>query len=269
MKQTDDMARFIKLEENFEDKITATTARFGNHMAEIQSAIGFQFWVIDEVLSMLKSRGYRLPLRPHNQLIFGFYTRNCHYLAAAELLAKRGLVTSTLNNIRSSYESILMMYYLRCYPNEGRLISRLASSRRGNSVKNQLRVKQYYSHKHLLSSLYVGKRYRDLRRFYEEISKAAHPTLRSSSHDITYSPRMVSYALDGILILSYANITAFLESFGLVFDENEFKPVNESRTRILDALRFRPTFEPNAPSLRGMMRLKGGEMKRFNPNFRL
>lgn len=270
MKQTVDMKRYEQLHNVFERKETRIAIDLNTKLADVRSTIGFQFWLFEEVERIAMTGKIPVPFRLHNQLIYIVYQRNCYYLAGSEILTKYGLISPCNNNLRSVYEGILIMYYLRFHPTEAKLVLRRFSAvKKSKKLIHLLKVKDYYSHKFLLETLYDGNKKTRLRRFYSLISKAAHPSIQAVMYDNIYKKSSVLNALDALLVLSYANITAFLETFLILFDKAAIPSIEESRLRILDSLGYRYSFEPNHPSINKAIRIRGTKIKTNVPSERV
>lgn len=261
MKQTQDHRIYTTAFSLLERRENQTISDLNSKIADVESSVGFHIWLFEETNRMFPIRSTRMPLKMYRQIIYHLYLKNCDYLLSSVILAKYGLLNPAYNNLRTVYENILMMYYLRFYPSEASLVFSSFRLKITSRQKKKLRnTKKFYLHSFLIRELYRPRMKGKMEKFYNQISKHTHPSGMPGNLEFEYSPKKVHDCLDGILVLTYGSITSYLEEFVFLFDDAQKRGINESRLRILDSLGQRYDFAPNIVQLEKNLRIKGDKI---------
>lgn len=260
MKQTEDHKKYASTFNKLESKEDRAVLDLNSKIADAESSIGFHIWLFEETNRMFPIKKTRMPLKMYRQIIYHLYLKNCDYLLSSMILAKYGLVNSAYSNLRTVYENILMIYYLRFHPNEAGLIFSSSRIKIASKQKKKLKTKKYYSTSFLLDALYKPRMKSMMKTFYHQISMHSHPSVWNANLDQSYKPKTVTDCLNGILALTYGSVTSFLEEVVFLFDDTQRKGINESRLRILDSLGSKYDFAPNATHLAKELRIKGDKI---------
>lgn len=257
MKQTDDHTIYRGRFQALETRESSVIIEHNAKIADVESSIGFHFWLFDEANRMIPIRNISTPLKYYRQIMWGLYLKNSHYLLSSLILAKYGLVNSAYGNLRTVYEDILTTYYLRFFPNEARLLASSFKPKITKKQKQRLRTKGFYSPSFLIDAMYKNAKGNKMRKFYHLISQHSHASLLSANLDSNYNSTVINNCLNGILACTYGSVTSFLEEFVFLFDDTQRSGINESRLRILDSLGLRFDFAPNVDILEKNLRIKG------------
>ena len=260
MKQSQDHKTYVSVFNNLERRESRAVLDLNSKIADVESSIGFHVWVFNEANRMFPIKKTRMPLKMYRQIIYHLYLKNCDYLLSSIILAKYGLVNPAYSNLRTVYENILMMYYLRFYPNEAGLVFSSSRPNIASKQKKKIRTKKFYRHDFLVNALYRPRTKTKMKKFYHHISKHSHPSVMPGNLEFEYNSKKVHECLDGILAITYGSVISFLEEFVFLFDNAQREGIDESRRRILDSLGLKYDFAPNLVQLAKNLRIKGGNI---------
>jgi hypothetical protein len=238
-------SRYYTADKHFSDRTLYTIHLFHKELLFVEEAIGFQFWLSDEIGNL--SKKYPAEWNPNiqKQIAHTFYNRNLHYLYGAFELALSGLCDPSYNNIRTIYESILKMYYLWAYP--------LDTDNVHNDMVSPKRPK--YGHNFLIQRLYTEATQQSMRNFFHEISAKAHASYTGVATTLYYSPKQVKDCLLSILLVSFYNVAAEVENQSLkpsILEDHVIEKIRSYLDRLRGILadeNAMGTFFPDKPDL--------------------
>ncbi len=147
-----------------------------------------------------------------------FFYRNMSYVISAYKLAEQGLVNPARNVTRTIYEQILRSILFLYYPDEAKLWHDYLKTNDALLLK-EIRKRKYWNFHYMTSKLYKGNSYEQHHKFYEEISRYAHPHVRAAFDDI-YRLRGIEDTMRGILGLTFNVIEVMQQTFSEYIDED-------------------------------------------------
>jgi len=257
---------FEAIQKIFARKTSKIDAEFGAEIKDIKKAIGFQFWLNNEI-SLLCKKKSKWPLKKYEQLVLIFMFRNTHYLLACLPLCRQGLISPCYNNLRTVYETILKMYYLFEYPQEAELLWAYYDEKLNPKPKVELKNKKWFGHSYLIDKLYSDSTQKALRESYKQISQRSHPNVFGAFLDARLPSKLpldsIQDCMRSILTLSYFNSAALADVFLDIIDTSIRGKIREELEDILASLGAGtsgkyPTFEPDKPSIPTEPKIKGG-----------
>jgi hypothetical protein len=190
------------------------------------------------------------------------YERNCIYLISAYELCRCGLINPANVILRSIFEVVDQIYLMRLTSTESDLFLKMdlqdqipLNSRDSEKIQKKYRR---FSPAKVREILYEKNTKRlDVKKFYEIISKRAHPSVKSAYSSFTTNPDMLDDTLLGIISLGIANLIAYWEAQFDVFTDYEvgkFDFILEKIHEDLDVMPF--DIIPNHPDILSNVKFK-------------
>jgi hypothetical protein len=264
------LRRFTDIHEILEKRKIGITSQFKIEIQDAEDAIGFQFWLSEEIHKLLSNKMSKLPLRFPEQLVLIFMWRNIHYLLSCLSQCTQGLVSTCCNNIRIIYETILMMYYVWEYPEDADLLFAYYVNGLNSKQKKKIESKKWFTHSFLVDRLYSERTKNSLRGVYKVVCQKAHPNITGALLDTDLLPsksllESIHDCLDLILTFSFFNIAATVEVFFDILEPTHKKHIKDKLLDLLAAINAGtqgiPILEPDYPSILKEPRIRRGNIR--------
>lgn len=149
-----------------------------------------------------------------NSLIFALYLRNCDYLISSYELCTSGFINATIVIQRSIFEANEGMYFLHIKENDraADLFVKKETQQLSNEERREIKNEfNYFKPSEIRKILYEDTKKTKLNDLYEDISRRAHPSIKSTFASYIEDPEFIRDSLRGIIFVGIANIVAFWE----------------------------------------------------------
>jgi len=150
-------------------------------------------------------------LPPVEQMNLLLSIRNIPYLISAFILAEKGLVSPSRNILRTVYEQILRIYLFLEFPDDASLWYNYWNN--PDEFENDMKRKMWMKHKYMIDKLYKDSKKESVKEFYKNISRYAHPNIRSIWSDYA-NIKEVEDTLNGLLGSVFETVKLLQKTFG-------------------------------------------------------
>jgi hypothetical protein len=215
-------------------------------------------WLMEkDIVEIEKKTGKGRQFSPLETSVITFFRRNTLYLQSALILASMGFLGPTMSLQRTAYETILRGYYFIVNPEEA---SAFIDNFGTENYRAFLKSKAYFRHNFLCQSLYEPESQKEERRFYDELSKAAHTEIQGLLLDFPkQDQKAIEDKLSTLLMMCYGTIQMFAEVFLYRFNRKLKLLTRGILLNIVSSVGNQiPLFEPDQKRYNSKLNLRKG-----------
>ncbi|QIB91004.1 hypothetical protein [Methanosarcina mazei] len=194
---------------------------------------------LKDALEIIFSKTYietEKTLNEVNSLIYSLYYRNCCYLISSYESCLSGFVNTTLLSLRSISETTEMIYYLHIKRNDKEAELFLKKELNELNTEETQIVKSRLNHFNpsvIRKLLYEKDKIEQIRKGYENLSRIAHPSIKSVFASYIEDLKVIHDALIGIIFFGISNIIATWEVYHNILNQNKIVKYNFALEEII------------------------------------
>lgn len=194
---------------------------------------------LNDALEIIFSKKYaetEKTLSEVDSLIYALYYRNCCYLISSYESCLSGFVNTTHLSLRSISETTEMIYYLHLKRNEEEAKLFIKKELNELNTEETQIVKSKLSHfkpSVIRKLLYEKNRIEQIRKEYEDLSRRAHPSIKSALASYIEDLKVIHDALIGIVFFGISNIIATWEVYHNILNQNKIVKYNFALEEII------------------------------------
>jgi len=161
----------------------------------------------------------KTPVAPFDSLMDFYEVKIAENFVAHKELLKSGIVISSYSHLRTIYETFLVIYLCKTYPQLGKLKLdyELVSYK---TLAEQKQIKEEYKNKRWLKTEFIEKQLYNqdmqvqVRKFYKQLCEYAHPSINGLATSFEFRPKIFKDSLTLGISLLHSNFVILCELYG-------------------------------------------------------